>query len=142
MDTRKVRKLKPEFILSNHGKVCAAMYAAQRLNDMLSQLGLNTASVTMAPTTVADSTIYTVRIDMADVDLSALDTYVPDGFHIGGLPGGEDDGMTLQVVCRSLQDHIEEKERRRKIEDGVLNRVRSDLSPEDLEILRRVKHRI
>jgi hypothetical protein len=68
-----------------------------------------------------------------------------DIFQMGGVvhtTSYEDTLVDLTSLCRALQTQIDERDRKKKREDDVINRVRSKLSPEDLEVLRAAKHRL
>lgn len=126
--------------------VCRAMYDVQRLVKMLDSLGLTAPEVTMTPFTVRDVTIFSVHVYMEMVDLNQFDFYVPASMTIGGLPSENQDSINdarlLTDLCKDLQDHIDELEQKRQREEAVLSKVRKNLSDEDLEVLRNVKHRI
>lgn len=138
--------ISPERAAFINSLVCRAMYDVQRLTKMLGSLGLSAPDVTMTPFTVRDVTVFSVCIDTTVVDTSQLDMYIPDRMTIGGLPDANpncsNDNGHLADLCRDIQDHINELEQKRQREEAVLTKVRKNLSPDDLEVLRGVKHRI
>lgn len=146
MATRTVTKrISAEHLAANYKLICNAVYAAQRLNDLLGELGNGYACHTLIPITVRADTVYKILVELVDVDPNQIDVYVPETFQIGGAAhtAGFDDTLgELTAFCRDLQTQIEERDRKKKREDDVINRVRSKLSPEDLEVLRAAKHRL
>jgi hypothetical protein len=139
------KRIAAEHLVANYKLICNAVYAAQRLNALLGDLDNGYALHTLIPITVRTDTVYQILVELVDVDVSHIDVYVPDTFQMGGVvhtTSYEDTLVDLTSLCRALQTQIDERDRKKKREDDVINLVRSKLSPEDLEVLRAAKHRL